>query len=172
MSTQQVIQVPKNKHSALIGRGGSVIRDIEQQSGANVKIPPRDDQAATGVTLQGTPEQIAAAITQITSILGFAPSTTPLATKQLRIDASRYGQLIGPRGATLRQLEQSSGASIDVPRRGDDSDLVSVSGSDTQLAAVIFFYYVVFIVFVYVSITFNIIIIKTIFCFILGESWY
>jgi len=132
MSNSKSIQVAKSKHSALIGRGGIVIRNIEKQSGAKVDLPDRNNNSDT-VKLTGTDEQIAAAIEEISSILGYKVSDEPLVNKKLKIDESRFGKLIGSRGSTLRQLERESGASIYVPRRGDADQAVKLNGSEDQV---------------------------------------
>ena len=115
------VDCPPDLVGKVIGRGGETIRDMQQRSGAFVKI---DQTMAPGlprkVNISGTPDQIAVAKTILESILtDTGPQAIGImapggATKQIPIDASLVGRLIGPKGAVIRDIQEKTGAKVQI----------------------------------------------------------
>jgi polyribonucleotide nucleotidyltransferase len=69
----------------------------------------------------------------LTSIRRPRPEISPFAPRlqQVKIDPEKIGLLIGPGGKTIRALQESSGASIDI----EDDGTVTVSGPNSESVA-------------------------------------
>lgn len=109
--------------SSLIGRvigpRGATIREIQSCTGAGVNV----DRSGT-ITITGTPEQIEAAREWVVSIVN--PPTTIV-----ECDPSLIGRIIGPRGATIREIQDETGADVNVDRSGK----ITLSGTDEAIEA-------------------------------------
>jgi len=112
-----------DKKSAVIGKGGSVIKGIQESSGANIDI----EKTSTSCTISGTPEQVKSAKKQINAILsaGSGPSETMDVGKGI-------GAVIGRGGSTIKSIQAESGAKLDIEK---DSEVVKISGSPDQIAS-------------------------------------
>eukprot|EP00239_Pterosperma_sp_CCMP1384_P002830 CAMPEP_0197846536 /NCGR_PEP_ID=MMETSP1438-20131217/3390_1 /TAXON_ID=1461541 /ORGANISM="Pterosperma sp., Strain CCMP1384" /LENGTH=654 /DNA_ID=CAMNT_0043458221 /DNA_START=348 /DNA_END=2312 /DNA_ORIENTATION=- len=93
-----------NKASAVLGKGGCNIRKITTESGAKVDV---SCEAGT-VTVSGSEEQCAAAQELVkVAIHGEAQEAIDLGQRGVYI-------IMGPKGATIRQLQEESGARFDI----------------------------------------------------------
>merc|ERR1719253_12758 len=93
-TTSKIMQVPSNNVGSIIGKGGSVIKTLIQDTGCRIQIQQREEcepgAQERGVTLSGTADQIAMAERMITQLLtdgadGYG-QTAPVAP------AAAYGQ--------------------------------------------------------------------------------
>ena len=84
------------KKGSLIGPKGSEIKGLEAQSGARIHID------GNSVKITGNDEEVAAASLLVKAIL-HPPSAC------LQIDGNHAGLLIGPKGSTLKRLQDESG---------------------------------------------------------------
>jgi rRNA processing protein Krr1/Pno1 len=157
--------IPSAKHGAMIGKGGATIKAIEAASGARVRMPGRDSsdpvvvegtadqiakavleiEKATGLSLQTA----AAAAAPAPAAAKAAPAVAPLTSHKVKADAAKvsdgetklfvppscFGELVGPGGATVRELESATGAKIKIPRPNDAEQAVRVSGKAEQVRA-------------------------------------
>ena len=102
----KVIECPPGfRVAALIGPKGSQIKSMQEESGAKISIDSESDPAK--VTISGDDEQIAAARRLVQAII-HPPNA------QLTCDADHARLLIGPGGATLKEIEAESGARVRV----------------------------------------------------------
>ena len=131
-----IVYVDQGEHGKLIGRGGSVCRTIESETGASLTIPRRSE-TSDAIILSGSEEAIQGAIDRMVEVLGHAVSDSPLVTLSLDVDSGLYGRLIGPRGSTLRGLEEQCEVSISIPRRGEDGYVTVKGSSDAVNSALI-----------------------------------
>ena len=60
--------VPKHLHSAIVGRNGATLRQIEEQSGAEILIPKKESKE-DHVELRGTTRQVDLACHYIADVL-------------------------------------------------------------------------------------------------------
>jgi len=103
----------------IIGPRGSTIRRLQEQTGAIISI------VATNIHIRGTQDQIAAAQIAVNQIL-HPPSVT------LTCNQKYVGALIGPRGATIRSLQQSTGARIQVDSSSTPC-LITISAESQEI---------------------------------------
>jgi len=149
--TEETYPVPDDIVGRIIGKGGATIRSIENISGAHIDIPPECAPGTTDrmITITGTAAQIAycKAIVQ-QKVDGGGESTIPLpaegqgdptnpvSTKIVQCPNDHVGRIIGKGGATIRQMQELSGAHIDVAKEckpGTDYREVTLTGNPQQM---------------------------------------
>jgi far upstream element-binding protein len=153
-TTSKTLHIPNDKVGLVIGRGGDTIKNIQAQTGANVQIAPESGQHQTTrpVTITGTADQLQLAEQEILRVcdtgdnrgIGGGRSGGPGLGYggdcfTLNIPNNMVGLLIGKGGETIRQLQQQSGAHIQVTRDsevapGATERTVSISGTPDQIA--------------------------------------
>jgi polyribonucleotide nucleotidyltransferase len=123
------IWISKRTHTDLIGKGGAVVKKLSSDHNVSIKIPQRDDPTSM-IQILGTPDNAQKAIKAIEEIIGKSVSLEPFVTLQLDIPSSVHGLLIGKGGATLRDIESQSHASVNIPKREDPKGTyVTVEGT-------------------------------------------
>jgi hypothetical protein len=105
----------------IIGRGGSNIKRLIAESGAQVDL----DRSSRRVTVRGRKAQVAKAVAMLDELVGEAGEE-----EEIPVPARQLGLIIGRGGATIRQLQADSGATIDVRK---DVNSVKVRGSAAQV---------------------------------------
>eukprot|EP00177_Eucheuma_denticulatum_P007902 GFKZ01014392.1.p1 GENE.GFKZ01014392.1~~GFKZ01014392.1.p1 ORF type:complete len:655 (-),score=82.95 GFKZ01014392.1:340-2106(-) len=138
----KTVYVPTTCVGLVIGRNGETIRNLQDRSGAEIKVTP-DEEAAPdsdtrSILISGTEDAIATAHQMISEIVMDARSrrppqsgpqvgTTingqPVVLEVLTIPNEKVGLIIGKRGAAIRELQSKSGAKIQVTK--DDSAIQS-----------------------------------------------
>jgi rRNA processing protein Krr1/Pno1/DNA-nicking Smr family endonuclease len=120
--TQELtIECPNHKKGQIIGPRGSTIRSLQEKTGASINISNNDPTCI----IRGTKSQVKMAQDAINSILN-PPSISTIC------DSKYVGQLIGPRGATIRTLQQVTGARIDVNSRSNPCT-INISGPTKEI---------------------------------------
>lgn len=113
----------------IIGRKGETIGNIRAESGANIDTPGRDS-SSTSITVSGSAEQVEAAIAAIQKIVDKSTIRTPRESDSFNVEF--VGRIVGKRGSTINELQQQSGARINVD---DKKALISYEGEPEQIAA-------------------------------------
>lgn len=119
------------KMAAVIGRGGATIKFIGAQSGA--RIDTSRDEGDSTVTISGTPEQVAAAKALVLQAISGVDITAE-ATQTVEIGAQGVPLVIGTGGTTIKMLQSSTGARIDIAR---GSTTCTVSGDADAVSAAV-----------------------------------
>jgi far upstream element-binding protein len=155
---QEVVMCPAHVVGRIIGKGGETIRQLQAQTGTTIQIDQNfPDGAPRTVTVSGAanPQQLAQAVDMLNQLImasgtspapsqggggggGHAASIAPGAVTQIvPCPPGLVGRVIGKGGETIRELQQRSGASIQidqtVPRDCDRP--ISISGSAEAVAA-------------------------------------
>ncbi|CAE8585175.1 unnamed protein product [Polarella glacialis] len=124
----------------LIGRGGEVVKQLSQESGARIEISKTaGETAATSgertVHISGTQDCIDKAKKLIEETIDKAKEKTGGATPNactLKVPHELIGMLIGRGGETIKELKKESGARIDInkePAEDNSTDrMVHISG--------------------------------------------
>ena len=100
----------------IIGRAGANIKKLQADSGATVDL----DRAGGRVTVRGRKAQVAAAVARLDEL------AAEFGEKELRVNGRQIPLLIGRGGTTIRQLQQDSGASIDIRK---EEGVVKIRGT-------------------------------------------
>ena len=136
------IQIDKQYHNALIGRGGATLRDIVLKAGgpddrdhSRIVRFPRAGSNDDTIHIEGAApmvEKIAAALTAL------AAQRASEVTESVEVAPDRHRQIIGAGGETRRKLEEQFKVKIDVPRQnvqGAARSQVKLVGAPADVAA-------------------------------------
>lgn len=127
-----VFQVPKKFHFELIGKGGATVKRISQTHKVRINIP-RNEDTSNGIEVSGKPDDVEQVRLEFERVLGLSVTTQALQKIAFDVAKPKHGVLIGPKGATIRQLEKDSGCSFNIPRPGDGNSLIEVEGSANSI---------------------------------------
>lgn len=113
---------------AVMGKGGQVIKSIQQETGAKLDI----EKGGTICKVSGTPEETAAAMGLIKEIID-AEATSRANQRSDKLNVGdKAPAVIGKGGATIKKISTESGAKVEVDC---DTGTVAVSGTAEQVAA-------------------------------------
>lgn len=124
--------VPSTSAGAIIGKQGSVLKQIRESCGASLEVLPQADtphlQSERLVTLRGPPNCREAALARV---LQAAFDKDPMNTHlKLLVPGPTAGAVIGKQGSTLKAIRDQTGLSVQVEREEIHGDrLVSTQGA-------------------------------------------
>ncbi|RWS08686.1 insulin-like growth factor 2 mRNA-binding protein 1 isoform X1, partial [Dinothrombium tinctorium] len=155
------LYIPNSAVGAIIGTGGSTIREMISSSGASIKVaqPPKEElegaqappERERKVTIVGTPEAQWKAQFMIFRKVGYEGLAGPQeATLKVEIfvPSSQVGRIIGKGGATVRELQRLTHAVIKLPEEGQPTtaeetpvhiigDFLSTQAAQRQIRALV-----------------------------------
>eukprot|EP00897_Mesotaenium_endlicherianum_P004129 jgi/Mesen1/3744/ME000204S03008 len=152
------IEVPNSKVGLVIGKSGETIKYLQQQSGARIQVTRDADTDPHAphrpIELMGTPDQISRAEQLIQEVIaeaqaggsgalvarGFGGLGPPGDQLQIRVPNNKVGLIIGRGGETIKNLQNRSGARIQVQSDKDTEPgaterVVTLIGSKRQTEA-------------------------------------
>ncbi|CAO3591491.1 unnamed protein product [Absidia cylindrospora] len=158
--THVKLDVPSNKVGLVIGRGGDTIRDLEERSGAKIKVlteNPGDRSSVRTVSIVGDKHATEKAKSLVEDIInndqnqgyhdhrshdgggggGGYGRPDGGAVDTVRIPKEFVGLIIGRGGETVRALQEESGARIVVDKYGDphaDQKTLTIHGTPETIA--------------------------------------
>uniref|UniRef100_A0A5B7C385 Putative far upstream element-binding protein 1-like n=1 Tax=Davidia involucrata TaxID=16924 RepID=A0A5B7C385_DAVIN len=125
--TSKIITIPNGKVGVVIGKGGETIKYLQLQSGVNIQITKDSDadpySQTRGVELTGTMDQISRAEQLIDDVInetdggGSAPSASMQPGAEqfiMKVPNDKVASLIGKGGETIRSIQSSTGARIQI----------------------------------------------------------
>jgi far upstream element-binding protein len=121
---EEIIDIDEGTAGAVIGKGGSTIRMIEEVSGAKINV---EDER---VTVTGSAEAVEAAVRAVHAVLDQAEENSD-GPPDMTIDPDSTGMVVGKGGSMIKQIEQESGAKVQIDRDGS----IRLSGDDEQVEA-------------------------------------
>ncbi|CAA2975901.1 far upstream element-binding 2 [Olea europaea subsp. europaea] len=150
------IEIPNGRVGVIIGKGGETIKYLQLQSGAKIQVTrdmDTDPNSSTrGVELTGTPDQIVKAERLIKDVLAEAEAGgsgtvsrqltgQPPGAEQfvMKVPNNKVGLVIGKGGETIKNMQATSGARIQViPLHLPPGDMslertVQIDGSSEQI---------------------------------------
>ncbi|XP_052090563.1 probable ATP-dependent RNA helicase DDX53 isoform X1 [Mytilus californianus] len=150
-SDSSTIRVDSSMVGRVIGKGGSKIRELQDETGAKINISKDDDGSGEKeIQLQGPPDAIAKAKEMINELThddsdsfgrgedsnrGFGRSNDSgqrsfgrnedqnrqSDSSTIRVDSSMVGRVIGKGGSKIRELQDETGAKINISKDDDGS---------------------------------------------------
>ncbi|XP_022252325.1 insulin-like growth factor 2 mRNA-binding protein 1 [Limulus polyphemus] len=130
-SKEQVfLYIPNTAVGAIIGTGGSSIRDMICSSGASIKVAqpnkdePLEGQTERKVTIIGTPESQWKAqfmVFKKISYEGFAGPQDARLRVEIFVPSSQVGRIIGKGGQTVREMQRITQAAIKLPEESQNT---------------------------------------------------
>lgn len=149
------IEIPNGRVGVIIGKAGETIKYLQVQSGARIQVTRDADHdpnlPSRMVELMGNPDQIAKAEQLINEVLSEAtagasgagsrrlPGTAGSEQFAMRVPNNKVGLVIGKGGETIKNIQATSGARVQViplhPPPGDTSGerTVQIEGSSEQI---------------------------------------
>lgn len=157
-SESKKIEIPNGKVGVIIGKGGETIKNLQMQSGAKIQVTrdmDADPNSATReVELMGTPDQIARAEQLVNDVLSEAEAGgsgmtsrrlagPPAGAEQfvMKVANNKVGLVIGKGGETIRNIQASTGARVQViplhlpPGDTSKERTVQIDGTTEQIEA-------------------------------------
>ncbi|KAM0348938.1 hypothetical protein ACHAPU_003872 [Fusarium lateritium] len=135
----RTLDVDKKYHKALIGAGGSNLRDIVVKAGGSddrrelartIQFPKQEADGNT-IKIEGRTDVVEKIVQRIQEIVGERENQV---TEVVDVPIANHRSLIGRGGDTKRQLESKLSVSIDVPRQGDGKTGVKLTGRPENVA--------------------------------------
>jgi len=137
------VLVSNGDAGAVIGKGGSVISQIQQESQAKVKMSQSGDFfPGTGdrvILITGTSTAVYEALSLIvTKISSTDTADAEALVIKLPVPNSAGGGIIGKGGSTIRSISETSGAKVQLSQKDDmhpqlNERLCTISGSSVQV---------------------------------------
>lgn len=144
------VPVPRDVVGFVIGKGGETIKRIQQESGCKVQFTMPDNGVGPDrvCLLQGEPQQIDDATQKIREIIdssrsrgpphsrGPPPNAPGVRSIEIPVPSHKCGIVIGKGGETIRQINQISGAHVEINKTTSDNPTVKhfiVRGTDSQI---------------------------------------
>ncbi|KAL6404812.1 hypothetical protein AUP68_11643 [Ilyonectria robusta] len=115
------VQIPQSTRAHIIGKGGSMIKALQEKTGAKIQLPKvdenqpidDDDDATIDVIVEGNALSAASARNEILKIAG--ERSANVQTKVRGIPAAFYPFIAGPGNALAHALEEDHGIQMRVP---------------------------------------------------------
>ncbi|GJN73524.1 hypothetical protein PLICBS_007604 [Purpureocillium lilacinum] len=135
----KTLDVDKKHHKALIGSGGSNLREIvvgaggadDRRSLARTIQFPKQDADGNTIKVEGRTDVVQKIIERIEEIVAERESQV---TEVVEVPVENHRSLIGRGGDVKRQMETQFSVSIDVPRQGEGKTGVKVTGRPENVA--------------------------------------
>lgn len=135
----ETLQVESREVGRIIGKGGSKIRQLQDDSGARINVSRDNSGPKVDVDISGTHEQVAYAKELIEQLIrsgdrgfgggGFSSGGFGGEETVINVESRDVGKIIGRGGSRIRELREESGASIEVPRDRGPTVAVTLKGS-------------------------------------------
>lgn len=129
----KTVEVDKKHHRALIGAGGSALRDIVVNAGGSedkrelaktVQFPKADADGNT-IKVTGKEDLVDKIIAAIQEIVIDRENQI---TETLDVPTDKHRSLIGRGGETKKELEAKFKVSIDIPKQGSEQSAIKITG--------------------------------------------
>jgi polyribonucleotide nucleotidyltransferase len=132
------LSIKKDYHRRLIGAGGKRVQALMEESGAVIRFPP-PNRATDMVSIQGDESQIKKAVALLKAAAKDMDAEADRVSAELVVPSSVVGYIIGPKGATIRDISESTGARIRVQSSSGDKEAgdrkVTIEGTPEALDA-------------------------------------
>ncbi|KAG5178352.1 hypothetical protein JKP88DRAFT_270499 [Tribonema minus] len=135
---QVTMPIPNDKVGLVIGKQGGTIKGIQMRTSSNIQVPPQpdmDDPTRRTITIAAPSKmQIDLAMREVQNVIDAGlTGTGPTGgnTVILQVPNDRVGLIIGKAGATIKELQNRSGARIQIPPQSDPGTTmrsVSITG--------------------------------------------
>ncbi|XP_043508777.1 tudor and KH domain-containing protein homolog [Frieseomelitta varia] len=131
-------KVPKQFVPAVIGRGGSVIKDVQNKTGTQIHFEEENIECTDRICIiKGGYEAIHLAEEMIKSIIKNQPI---IETYEMFIPQKAGGKIIGKGGEVIKQMQTSSGAKILIeharnPHDSNSERKIIIKGTTKQITA-------------------------------------
>jgi len=127
----ELMEIPKNSVGRVIGAGGARIQELQERSGAKIDIDRSTEKCM--VRFAGSADAVAKAKVLVTEVLNGTDRSMGDCVETLEVPPSTTGRLIGPGGKQINQIQEKSGAKVDIDKTRDPC-IVRIAGSSDAVA--------------------------------------
>lgn len=128
--SSEIVKVHPSLHRHVIGRGGSLISKIKDESGVQISIPNEQTNSAD-ITVEGTKEGVKKAIDDIMEIVKRIENEK---SRDILIEQRFHKQIIGTKGETIQKFrEQFPSLVFSFPDPGKKSDIINLRGDKNEV---------------------------------------
>ena len=128
------INIPKEHHKYILGKGGVKLQDLEQKTATKISIPKMADNT-NDVNISGTKEGIERAIHELKLI---SDEQSKQAYEVLQIPKNFHPFIQGPGGENIKKMTNGLGSvRVNVPPLSVMKDEISVAGEKDAVMAVV-----------------------------------
>lgn len=130
------VDCPQGIVGRVIGRGGETIRALQQASGAHIVVDQNfPDGVPRKVNVSGVPDAVDRAVRMVTELINGEPGSAQAVIQKYGVGITRtvecpktmVGRVIGKGGETIKNLQKSTGASIQIDQQTNPCK-VTISG--------------------------------------------
>lgn len=138
-----IIEIPPEKVGQVIGSRGAVIQEMQQKTSARIYVnqnfPPGVNRE---VHITGTPFQVKIATDLVKKVIELGPTAIhnnmlnggPIVTQVMECTQDHVGRVIGTAGATIKDIQQRSGARIQIEQNFPEGVPRQIHINGTQAA--------------------------------------
>ncbi|KAJ3412435.1 hypothetical protein HDV05_000739 [Chytridiales sp. JEL 0842] len=131
------LNVERSYHPFIAGPNNTGIQLIELETGTRVHIPPPfskdgDEKKQNEISIVGDREGVRNAEERIKALYEQLQRTTR--TLSFPVKKRQHRFIIGPKGASLQEILQTTGCTVELPPSSDTSDVITVRGPDNMLS--------------------------------------
>lgn len=121
------IRAKPQHHRFLIGRGGSSIRKVRENTGARIVFPTPSDEDKELITIIGKKEGVEAAKQELMKAI---KDLDNIVEGEVHVDPKHHKYFVAKRGEKLREIaDDFGGVVVSFPRNGVNSDRVVLKGA-------------------------------------------
>lgn len=131
----KTINVPKNKHGRLLGKGGKMLADLQERTGTMINIPPSNSRSEL-VTIVGDPYEVDLAIREITTLV--RDTGGPMTERKVRVPHQQHRMIIGKGGETIKRLRDEYSVHISIPPAEKKEDTISIRGNPSDIDSALY----------------------------------
>jgi len=113
----EFMEIPKTSVGRVIGAGGSRIAEMQEKSGAKIDIDRSTDRVM--VRFSGHQDTIDKAKNLLLEVLEGRSTSMGEASSVMEVPPSSTGRLIGPGGRQINEIQEKSGAKVDIDKTRD-----------------------------------------------------
>uniref|UniRef100_A0A8D8Q697 Vigilin n=2 Tax=Cacopsylla melanoneura TaxID=428564 RepID=A0A8D8Q697_9HEMI len=129
-----VLQVPINKqyHRFIIGKEGTIIKKIREDTGTKIELPPEEDNNNDTIIITGKKDSALEAKARIMKILD---EVVNVSQEEVNIPYKYHNYLIGTKGKLIQSIkDECGGVNIKFPPQDSKSDKVIIRGAADDVA--------------------------------------
>jgi len=154
------LNIPKEKHRIIIGKGGGVVNEIREENGVEISIPPPGDPDTSIIVRGDTMDDVDNAVKKIYSLIRDQAASAGAAggagfgrgrglrrdgangrgedrsdkkeSKKVDVPKNKHKHIIGKEGRTINEIRSEFGVEIDIPPPGYPDTQVTVSGDTIE----------------------------------------
>ncbi|KAI8993032.1 hypothetical protein BD414DRAFT_293749 [Trametes punicea] len=140
--TSEVLKIPHQYHSSLIGQNGKYVTRLEEKYGVKITFPRGTDADGEGKTrealkpdevlVKGGRKGVAQAKQELLDAVEFEKESNNVL--KFTVPSRSVARILGKGGATINEIKDTTGAQIDVDKAADDSASATITVRGTKKA--------------------------------------